>query len=144
MAKRNIPVWVMEPLKGGRLTTLATDIEETLLNAKPESNSAEWAFRWVHTLPGVKLILSGMSTLEQVKDNIRIFKDIKPLDEKELLIVDKVRNMINNRVKISCTGCNYCMPCDSGVNIPKNFKIYNDAYMYNNISAGKREYEMTL
>src|SRR5690554_1704583 len=140
MASRNIPVWVMEPLKGGSLTTLSDDILDEFKKENPSDSSAKWAFRWVHTLPGVKLILSGMSTLDQVKENIEIFSDIKPLNKTELKTIDKVRKMINNRVKVQCTGCNYCMPCPNSVNIPKNFKIYNESYMYNNINLGKAMY----
>lgn len=141
MASRNIPVWVMEPLKGGNLTTLSDDIMEEFKKVNPDDSSAKWAFRWVHTLPGVKLILSGMSTLEQVKENINIFKDIEPLNSEELKTVDKVREMINNRVKVHCTGCNYCMPCPNSVNIPRNFRIYNESYMYNNLHLGKSMYK---
>ncbi len=141
MADRNIPVWVMEPLKGGRLTTLADDIVDNFKAINPNDNSAKWAFRWVHTLPGVKLILSGMSTLDQVKDNVEIFKDIEPLNEVEMKAIDIAREMINSRVKVACTGCNYCMPCPNGVEIPRNFKIYNDAYMYNDMGIGKRSYK---
>ncbi len=144
MADRKIPVWVMEPLKGGRLTTLAPDIMEEFTKLRPDDSSAEWAFRWVHTLPGVKLILSGMSTLDQVKANVEIFNRITPLNDEELRAVDKVREMINNRVKIACTGCNYCMPCPNGVAIPHNFSIYNDAYMYNNMATGKYAYKNHL
>ena len=144
MAKRNIPVWVMEPLKGGNLTTLAPDIMNEFQKVHPDDSSAKWAFRWVHTLPGVKLILSGMSTLEQVVENIKIFEAIEPLNKEELTTIDKVRNMINNRIKVACTACNYCMPCPNKVNIPRNFKIYNDAYMFNNLASGKYSYNNFL
>lgn len=140
MAKRNIPIWVMEPLKGGNLTTLSDDIVAEFKKVHPQDSCAKWAFRWVHTLAGVKLILSGMSTLDQVKENIEIFKDITPLKPDELKTVDKVREMINNRIKVPCTSCNYCLPCPSHVNIPRNFRIYNESYMFNNINLGKVMY----
>ncbi len=144
MTDRNIPIWVMEPLKGGRLTTLADDIMDEFKTVNPEDSSAKWAFRWVHTLPGVKLILSGMSTLNQVKENVEIFGDIEPLNKEELNTVDKVRDLINNRVKVACTACNYCMPCPNQVEIPKNFKIYNDAYMFNNMEILNHMYKQVL
>jgi len=144
MVDRNIPIWVMEPLKGGSLTTLADDIMDEFQAINPNDSSAEWAFRWVHSLPGVKLILSGMSSLDQVKENVKIFNQIEPLNEEEFKVIDKVRDMINNRVKISCTACNYCMPCPNSVEIPKNFKIFNQAYMYNNMLSGKFTYKNHL
>lgn len=144
LTSKGIPVWVMEPLKGGRLATLAPDILSHYKEVNPDDNAAKWAFRWVHSLPNVKLVLSGMSTMEQVEDNINIFKDIEPLNDKELQVVDHVKEIINNRVKVQCTYCNYCMPCPVNVNIPKNFKIYNDGYMYNNQLRASESYRMGL
>ncbi|HEY8364428.1 MAG TPA: aldo/keto reductase [Haloplasmataceae bacterium] len=144
MAKRNIPVWVMEPLKGGNLANLSSDITAEFKKVRPDDSCAKWAFRYVHTLPGVKLILSGMSSLEQVIENIKIFENIEPLNDIEMQTIAKVRDMINKRIKIPCTGCNYCLPCPNGVEIPKNFKIYNNAYMYNNLNAGKYNYKFML
>ncbi|QVK17402.1 aldo/keto reductase [Mycoplasmatota bacterium] len=144
MADRNIPIWVMEPLKGGQLTTLPEDIMNEFKTVKPDDSSVEWAFRWIHSLPGVKLILSGMSTLEQVEENVKIFDKIEPLNENEFKAIDRVRDMLNKRVKIACTGCNYCMPCPQGIQIPRNFKIYNNTYMYNNLDSGKFAYKHYL
>lgn len=144
MEEHNIPVWVMEPLKGGRLTTIADDIYQVMKDVNPDDSQAKWGFRWVHSLPGVKLILSGMSTLEQVKENCEIFSNIEPLNEKELQVIEKVKEMIKTRVKVKCTSCNYCIPCPNGVNIPRNFRIYNNSYMYNNIPEGKDAYKYHL
>lgn len=143
VTSKGIPVWVMEPLKGGRLATLAPDIMENYQKINNDSQ-VQWAFRWVHTLPNVKLILSGMSSLDQVEDNCKIFNDITPLDDEEINAVNKVREIINKRIKISCTGCKYCLPCPVGINIPKNFQIYNDAYMYNNKLRAKESYNLGL
>ncbi|MDF2699931.1 MAG: putative oxidoreductase [Haloplasmataceae bacterium] len=143
-ASKGIPVWVMEPLKGGNLVTLAEDIMNHYQKVNPNDSAAKWAFRWVHSLPNVKLILSGMSSLEQVEDNCAIFDDITPLNELELKIVDEVRVMINNRVKVACTGCRYCLPCPVGIEISKNFSIYNNSYMYNNKGSGKWQYNSNL
>lgn len=144
LEERNIPVWVMEPLKGGRLATLAPDMTEIYRKVNPDDSAAKWAFRWVHTLPNVKMIFSGMSTLDQVKENCEIFNDITPLNDEEIKVVDKVREMIENRVKVACTSCKYCLPCPVGVEIPKNFQIYNDAYMYNNKERGQEGYKHGL
>jgi len=144
VTSKNIPVWVMEPLKGGRLATLADDIKDVFEKINPNDSAAKWAFRWVHSLDNVKMIFSGMSTLDQVKENMTIFQDITPLNEVEMNAIDRVREMINTRVKISCTGCKYCLPCPVGIEIPKNFNIFNDAYMYNNKERATDSYQMGL
>ena len=144
LTKKGIPVWVMEPLKGGRLATIAPDIMEKLKAINPNDSAAKWAFRWVHSLENVKLILSGMSTLEQVAENCDMFKEITPLNPQEMSAIDEVREVINNRVKIPCNLCGYCVPCPIDINIPKNFEIYNDAYMYNNKLRAMDSYNFVL
>jgi predicted aldo/keto reductase-like oxidoreductase len=98
----------------------------------------------VATLPNVKVVLSGMSTMEQVDDNIKTFGDFKPMSEEELATVDKVVNILNNRVQNGCTGCSYCMPCPAGVNIPKNFRIWNTYHMYQNYNAVRWNWETEM
>ncbi len=132
LTEKGIPVIVMEPVKGGRLVKFNNNIEKLFNDYNGNASIASWAFRWVGSLPNVKVILSGMSTMEQVKDNLTTFTNFKPLNEEEHSIISKVRREILDLSKVDCTGCNYCMPCPHGVDIPGNFKLYNAFSMYQN------------
>ncbi len=112
----------MEPIKGGSLAKLPEDVTKIFKDYNAEATLASWALRYVGTLPGVKVILSGMSTLAQVEDNLKIFNNYQNLSKEELAIVNKVADTLHSRTKNGCTGCEYCMPCPFGVNIPANFK----------------------
>lgn len=129
---RNIPVIVMEPVKGGNLATLAEDVASIFKAARPEKSVASWAMRWVGSMPGCKVILSGMSTEEQVADNLATFADFEPLSDAERKVVGEVRDAIRARTFVGCTNCKYCMPCPFGVDIPRNFAMMNQFMMYNN------------
>lgn len=133
-----IPVFVMEPVKGGALASLPSEIEKIMKDAAPENSIASWALRFIASFENVKVVLSGMSDMAQLTDNIKTFSDFKPLDEKEMEIIKTVQDMIRKRVKVSCTSCRYCMPCPAGVNIPGNFGIWNVYGMYENKAASKR------
>lgn len=137
LTEKGIPVIIMEPVKGGSLAQFNKSIEQKLKNYNEEASIASWAFRWIASLPNVKVVLSGMSTMEQVEDNIDTFNNFKPFNEKEYEIIKDVRNDINNLSKVNCTSCNYCMPCPHGVNIPGNFRIYNNHSMYENEKGTK-------
>ena len=102
---------------------------------------ASWALRYVGTLPGVKVILSGMSTLVQVKDNLKTFENYQNLNDEEMAIVEKVADTLHARTKNGCTGCGYCMPCPFGVNIPSNFKYWNNCFIYDDEKLFKGKYE---
>ena len=130
--KLNIPVIIMEPIKGGLLANVPSEIEALFKEAQPNWSDASWAFRWFADLPNVFTILSGMSTMEQVADNIKTFKDYYPLSEVEISIVEKAAQLFIERTKILCTECQYCMPCPFGVNIPRSFKCYNTGFIYEN------------
>jgi len=132
LAQKGIPVIVMEPVKGGSLANFNKNIENKFKSYNKDVSIASWAFRWVASLPNVKVILSGMSNLEQVEDNIKTFSDFTPMNEEELAIIKEVRVDILNLSKVDCTSCNYCMPCPHGVDIPKNFRIFNNHSMYEN------------
>jgi predicted aldo/keto reductase-like oxidoreductase len=132
LTKKDIPVVIMEPVKGGSLASFNPQIEKKLKDYNKEASIASWAFRWVGSLPNVKVILSGMSTLEQVQDNINTFSNFKPLSSEELQLIEDVKKDIIERSKVDCTSCNYCMPCPHGVHIPGNFRIYNHHAMYGN------------
>ena len=129
---RNIPVVVMEPVKGGSLATLADDVADIFKAARPEKSVASWAMRWVGSLDNCKVILSGMSNEEQVADNLATFTDFEPLCEDEQAVVAKVSEAIRSRTFVGCTKCKYCMPCPFGVDIPRNFAMMNQFMMYNN------------
>jgi len=132
-ASKGIPVVVMEPLKGGKLTdSLPESIQETWETAEIKRSPAEWAFKWVSNFPSVLTILSGMSNMAQLEDNLRIFQDLKAnnLTEKEQEIIKRAAYQYNALIKYSCTGCSYCMPCPTKINIPTLISLYNDWFLY--------------
>ncbi len=128
----NIPVFVMEPVKGGNLASFNSSINQMFTNYNPDESIASWAIKWLANLDNVAVIVSGMSNLEQLKDNVQTVSNFKGLSAQELQIIEDVRKQVKNRVKVNCTGCNYCMPCPTGVNIPKAFATLNDFSMYEN------------
>jgi len=135
-----VPVIVMEPLKGGSLTTLPDDVIEPFYKIHPSSGAVELAFRWLAGQSNVRLILSGMSSMRQLTENLRVFSEIKGLDEAESRAVTEVAENIRSRVKSACTGCSYCMPCPNGVAIPRNFRILNNWGMYKNRLESRRQW----
>ncbi len=141
---KGIPVVVMEPVKGGSLAVFAEDITAKLKELDQEATPASYALRWVGSLPGVKVILSGMSSMEQVEDNLRTFKDFKPLSEKEQEVIRQVTEILRSRVQNGCTGCRYCMPCPAGVDIPGCFAAWNTYHMYQNYNAVSWNWEVSL
>lgn len=135
-----VPLVVMEPIKGGSLATLPDDVTQMFKNYNEEATLASWALRYVGTLPGVKVILSGMSTYAQVEDNLKTFNNYKNLSQEELEIVIKVRDTLLSRTRNGCTGCAYCMPCPFGVNIPNNFRYWNNCFVYDDAKTFKGKY----
>ena len=135
-----IPLIIMEPIKGGNLANLPEDISHIFKSYHPTKSLSSWALRWVASHPNVKVILSGMSTMEHVTDNLDTFINFSPLNNDEMECVNQVTTVIKSRTKNGCTGCEYCMPCPHGVNIPRNFKIWNDYSIYQNEAQAKRRY----
>lgn len=135
-----VPLVVMEPIKGGTLASLPDDVTQMFKDYLPEATLASWALRYVGTLSGVKVILSGMSTLEQVKDNLKTFNHYQNLSQEELEIVNKVAETLHSRTQNGCTGCAYCMPCPFGVDIPSNFKYWNNCFVYDDEPLFKGKY----
>ncbi len=127
-----VPVIVMEPIKGGTLAHLPASVKKHFTAIDKERSEASWALRWVGSLPYVKVILSGMSNLKQVKGNIETFDQFEELNDNEIDAVEKVVTSLRKRVKNGCTACSYCMPCPAGVDIPKNFGIWNEYGIYKN------------
>lgn len=138
--KLGVPMVIMEPVKGGSLTTFADDIADMFRKERPDASLASWALRYVATFPNVKVVLSGMSAEAQVEDNLKTFADFEPLSDREQQLVKDVVSAVRARVKNGCTGCRYCMPCPFGVDIPRNFSIWNTHAMYGNTDAAKRNY----
>ena len=120
-----IPIVVMEPVKGGALANPPEDVAAPLRSAAPKASLASWAIRWAASRPNVLTVLSGMGTQEQLEDNLNQFQPFRPLDGEEEALVERAAEMLRAKVKNGCTGCAYCMPCPAGVNIPKNFEIWN-------------------
>ena len=121
----NIPVWVMEPLRGGRLVNLRPEDEAKLRALRPEENNAAWAFRFLQSVPGVTVILSGMSSMGQLQDNLSTFAADKPLNEAEFAaLTDIARSMTTG---VPCTACRYCTThCPMELDIPELIKLYNE------------------
>lgn len=126
-AARGMGVVVMEPLRGGLLTQrMPLEYEEFLAGVHPGWSLADWGLRWVWDQPEVGIVLSGMSTIEQVKENVAIANDVGSLSRKEREALQEIRERFLSRIEVNCTGCGYCLPCPSGVNIPGVFNLYND------------------
>ena len=138
--KLGIPLVIMEPVKGGSLSFLPDDLAASLKAERPDSSISSWALRWVASKPNVKVVLSGMSTMDQVEDNLHTFDKFEPLTEKETNLIAKTADNIKKRTKNGCTGCAYCMPCPFGVDIPKNFRIWNELSMYGNKEKAKQAF----
>ncbi|MGO1529112.1 aldo/keto reductase [Senegalia sp. (in: firmicutes)] len=130
---KDLGLVIMEPLRGGKLAAgLPQEAMDVFNNEDKEKSPAEWALRWVLNHSEVSIILSGMSTMDQVIENINISKEAKAnsLSKSELNAVEKVKDIYKSRIKVNCTTCGYCMPCPQGVDIPRNFTIYNNYYMF--------------
>lgn len=125
-----IPVIVMEPVKGGTLAKLPPEVDCKFKDYAPDASTASWAMRWCGSLDNVRVILSGMSSAEQVQDNLKTFSDFKPLNEEESKLVADVAAELNSRMRNNCTDCRYCLPCPAGVNIPANFDRWNKYAVY--------------
>lgn len=142
--EKGIPMVIMEPVRGGLLAGFSEDINEMFKKAEPDRSVASWALRWVGSHSNVKVILSGMSTMEQVEDNLKTFADFAPLSENEEKTVEQVVSTLKGRVQNGCTGCRYCMPCPSGVDIPGSFRIWNDYHIYQKYGVVKNRWEKEL
>ena len=133
--KHNKPIAVMEPVKGGTLADLPDEALSILKEYNEDASTASYALRFAAQLPGVFMVLSGMSNLSQVQDNIRIMDNPQPLNDKEKELLGRVVVIINNRISIQCTSCGYCMEvCPKNINIPGLFALYNNYCINNNFS----------
>lgn len=127
-AQQGLATVIMEPLRGGYLLNNVPQEVYSLINVYPEKRSlVEWCFRWLYNMPEVSLILSGTSSLDQLKDNLRIFAQAQTggMSAEDQNLIVKIRKAFEAKNSIGCTGCRYCMPCPCGVSIPEVFKLYN-------------------
>jgi predicted aldo/keto reductase-like oxidoreductase len=135
LAERGIPVWVMEPVRGGRLAKVDGLTESLLKGFRPDASIASWCFRWLQALPEVKVILSGMTTMEQVVDNVSTFEKDEPLSEDERITLEAAADEMMS--EIPCTACGYCRAgCPAGLDIPRFMSTLNDikvSYSINSI-----------
>ena len=145
LCERNIPMVIMEPIKGGTLAKLRPELEAHYLEAEPNKSIASWALRFVGSLPGVMTILSGMSALEQMKDNVNTFTHFEPLNEKEKELIDQVVKEMFSVEQIGCTACRYCTEgCPMNIAIPDIFRIVNEHTIYENVDKAKFSYGFLL
>ena len=132
-------ILVMEPVKGGLLSNVPPEAEKLLKDAEPDMSVASWAIRYVASLPNVAMVLSGMSSMEQMEDNLSYMSDFKPLTESEKQLVEQVARIIVSRESIACTACRYCTDgCPQKIGIPDYFKLMNDISKF-----GDRQVQMS-
>ncbi len=145
-ASKGIGVVVMEPLRGGALTRPVPAIDKLWAESGIKRSPAEWGLRWVWNHPEVTVVLSGMSTLEQVKENLKYAESGRHgvIGPDETKVYDRVKAAYKERIKVGCTGCGYCMPCNNGVNIPGCFEQYNNAIMFEDAEQPKKVYNMFM
>lgn len=143
--KHHIPVTIMEPVKGGLLANPPKAIRDLFQKEEPEMSYASWAIRFAASQEGVLTILSGMSSLEQMDDNLSYMKDFRPLNVHEQAVIRQARNILAEADQIACTGCHYCMPgCPVGMRIPDIFTAMNMYKMYGNLEQAKQRYQRAV
>lgn len=140
---KGISVVIMEPIKGGKLVDPSDEIKEIWDSNDIKRTPAEWALRWVLNHKEVSLLLSGMNNLEQVKENIATVSNAEPdhLNEKEISLINRVKDIYEEKIQVGCTSCEYCLPCPEGVSIPNTFQIYNDYYVFGTEEDSKNKYK---
>ena len=127
LKEHQIPVWVMEPLRGGKLASLAKEDQAELKALRPEETIPAWAFRFLQSIPEVTMVLSGMSNMEQMQENIRTFSEDKPLNEKEMEALLSVADHMLKKIVLPCTACRYCVShCPQELDIPSLLALYNE------------------
>lgn len=137
---KGIPVIIMEPLRGGKLVELLPDgAKKKIAENEKHRSPAEWAFRWLYNQPEVTCVLSGMNSLDMVRENVRVASEAAAgeFTSEDFSLIESVKEEIGKNIKVGCTGCSYCMPCPKGVDIPGTFRCYNELY-----TEGKRKARM--
>ncbi len=124
--KHKKPVIVMEPVKGGTLVNLSPEADKLMKDYNPDASIASWAIRYAASLDNVMMVLSGMTSLEQVEDNTTFMDDFRPIGAEEEKIIEEVTGILEKQITVDCTKCNYCLEyCPKHINIPKLFDLYN-------------------
>ncbi len=144
--EKGMGVVIMEPLRGGMLTDLPEDILNVFKRSDKYKTPAEWGLRWVWNHNEVSSVLSGMSSMEQLKENIEIANSVKTGDftPENNSIINDVISSLKTKLKINCTNCAYCLPCPYGVNIPQCFAFYNDLFLFNDDKTSRMRYTFML
>lgn len=143
-AAKGTAVIVMEPILGGRLVDPPPSIQALWATAERQRTPAEWALQWLWNQPEVATVLSGMSTMAQVQENLASAdrSGVHTLTAAEIALVDRVRQQYETLAVIPCTKCEYCLPCPSGVNIPRNFAVYNEGIIYEKPESARQGYNL--
>ncbi|MCD7865303.1 MAG: aldo/keto reductase [Clostridiales bacterium] len=145
--ERGLPVMIMEPLRGGRLVSLLPDSAKRLIEEHERGYSAaEWSFRWLWNQPEVTTVLSGMNSLEMLRENAAIASDARAesFTQEDFAMIESLKTQINRSMKVGCTGCAYCMPCPKGVDIPGTFSAWNMFYSQDKKSARRSYMQCTI
>jgi predicted aldo/keto reductase-like oxidoreductase len=145
-ASKGLAVVIMEPLMGGRLADPPQDIRDAMENFPVRRSPAEWALQWLWDQPEVSVVLSGMSTMAQVEQNLCSAGASRPhaFGPAEQAFIAQVKKQYGARIAIPCTKCNYCMPCPNGVNIPGNFEFFNYAHLFDDVEGARFRYQVFL
>ena len=146
-AEKGISVAIMEPLKGGMIANnIPGDVQKLLDGYDEQRSLVEWALRFVYHFAEAKVILSGVSSMAQLKDNIRIFNEAAPdvLSTDDLNMLAQVKDIYRQMLRVGCSGCGYCMPCPEGINIPEIFKVYNDQALSDWTEFGRVFYSLMV
>ena len=138
LASRGIPAVIMEPLLGGRLSNVPDHVVARLKQREPEQSVASWAFRFAGTHPGVLTVLSGMTYMEHLRDNLRTYCPLKPLTDEEMDFLYETADIMMRYPTIPCNDCKYCMPCPYGIDIPANLLHYNKCVNQGNVAASSQ------
>lgn len=139
--KHDKPVIVMEPVKGGLLANMPESCTEIFLKAEPDMTPASWAVRFAASLPNVAMVLSGMSNMEQMEDNLSYMKDFKPLSDEDQKVIAEVLEALSKVERIPCTNCHYCTPgCPMEIHIPETFNVMNIYKVYGDLTRARDDY----
>ncbi len=144
---KGMGVVIMEPLRGGYILNTVPEEVHHIINKYPEKRTlVEWCFRWLYNMPEISLVLSGTSTLQQLKDNLKIFNQASPnvMSDEDLNLIKTIREAYEAKKSIGCTGCRYCVPCPKGVTIPEIFKLYNNHQLMKSHWVDKGQYQGNL
>jgi predicted aldo/keto reductase-like oxidoreductase len=145
-ANKGLGVVIMEPLMGGRLANPPQDVREVIEKFPVRRSAAEWALQWLWDQPEVSLVLSGMSTMAQVNENLSVADSsrVASFGPAEQGMIAEIVEKYRARTVIPCTNCGYCMPCPNGVNIPGNFEFYNYAHLYDDVITARFRYQAMM